>query len=110
MGFARIFVGYSVRVLEEIMRHGIKNSLLGLRVFGLSLLFVSATAAVPSGMAQSVQVQARDSDKVMFNPTSFKYHIPSCSAARRCTHCIEITRKEAREKGGVPCKLCGAGE
>lgn len=53
---------------------------------------------------------ASDSDKVVFNTNSSKYHAASCSAAKKCTHCIEITRKEAKERGGVPCKLCGAGE
>ena len=59
---------------------------------------------------ERISLQARESDKVMFNVNSLKYHIPSCNAAKRCTHCIEITRREAKEKGGVPCKLCGAGE
>jgi hypothetical protein len=62
------------------------------------------------GSDQIYVQQAKETDKVMFNINSRKYHIPSCSAARRCTHCIETTRREAKEKGGVPCKLCGAGE
>jgi hypothetical protein len=57
-----------------------------------------------------VELQAKDTDTVVFNPRSLKYHIPSCSAAKRCTHCIPITRREAKNRGGVPCKLCGAGE
>lgn len=62
------------------------------------------------GSDQLYVQQARETDKVLFNINSLKYHIPSCSAAKRCTHCIETTRKDARAKGGVPCKLCGAGE
>lgn len=75
------------------------------------------TAAIVVSLFQSqpvhserINLQAKGSDRVMFNVNSLKYHIPSCSAAKRCTHCIEITRKEAKDRGGVACKLCGAGE
>lgn len=56
------------------------------------------------------QTAASDQDIVLFNTNSHKYHIPSCNAAKRCTHCVEMTRKKAKECGGEPCKLCGAGE
>lgn len=50
-------------------------------------------------------------DVVVFNTKTFKYHIPSCMWAKRCTcNCIKISRKEACSRGGVPCKVCGAGE
>lgn len=55
-------------------------------------------------------LQAKDTDIVYFNTNSSKYHIASCRACKACTHCIELTRKEAKQRGGVPCKLCGANE
>ncbi len=56
-------------------------------------------------------IAASAKDIVIYNTKSDKYHIPSCSAAKRCTvNCIPLTRGEAKRRGGVPCKLCGAGE
>ncbi|MBY0552159.1 MAG: hypothetical protein K2W95_33070 [Candidatus Obscuribacterales bacterium] len=57
-----------------------------------------------------IALQAKDTDIVYFNTNSSKYHIASCRACKACTHCIELTRKEAKQRGGVPCKLCGANE
>ena len=45
---------------------------------------------------------------VFYNTNTHKYHKLSCVWAKRCTrHCIPVTRKEAIQKGGVPCKVCG---
>ncbi len=66
--------------------------------------------AIATGEAAYAALAAKDTDVVVFNPRSLKYHIASCGAASRCTHCVSITRKEAKAQGGVPCKLCGAGE
>lgn len=56
-------------------------------------------------------IAASQKDVVIYNTKTDKYHIPSCSAAKRCTvNCIPLTRGEAKQRGGVPCKLCGAGE
>jgi hypothetical protein len=54
---------------------------------------------------------ARDSDIVAFNTSNYKFHALTCIWAERCTaHCINITRKEAHKRGGIPCKVCGGGE
>jgi hypothetical protein len=71
------------------------------------LLFTTPTMGIAS---DQVYLAAQDTDKVVLNPKSLRYHIPTCKAALKCTHCIETTRKDAKAKGGVPCKLCGAGE
>lgn len=80
-------------------------------------VFVSTVSSVMllfGGMcaAQSVEVYlaGEDTDRVIFNMTSKKYHKPSCNTVKRCTNCVELSRKEAKERGGVPCKVCGAGE
>lgn len=44
---------------------------------------------------------------VAFNTNSYKYHYTSCRWAKKCTvNCIEITLKEAVDRGGIPCKVC----
>jgi hypothetical protein len=54
---------------------------------------------------------SRDSDIVAFNTSNSKFHALTCMWAERCTvHCINITRKEAHKRGGIPCKVCGGGE
>jgi hypothetical protein len=54
---------------------------------------------------------ARDSDTVAFNTSNNKFHALTCTWAERCTvHCINITRREAHKRGGIPCKVCGGGE
>jgi hypothetical protein len=51
---------------------------------------------------------ADDTETVAFNTSSRKYHCLSCRWAKQCTaNCIEITREEAKKRGGVPCKTCG---
>lgn len=47
-------------------------------------------------------------EKVAFNVKSMKYHCLTCSSALACTkNCIEVSRSEAKRRGGVPCKNCG---
>lgn len=67
-----------------------------------------ATVCRHTGRALQI---ARDSDIVAFNVSNNKFHALSCTWAERCTvHCIQITRKEAHKRGGIPCKVCGGGE
>ncbi|MCA9803536.1 MAG: hypothetical protein KC777_16305 [Cyanobacteria bacterium HKST-UBA02] len=54
---------------------------------------------------------AKDTDIVVLNKKTLKYHIPSCTYAKRCTkNCVKVKRSAAKDQGGVPCKVCGAGE
>jgi len=54
---------------------------------------------------------AQMNDPVVFNVQNHKFHQPACMWAKRCTkNCIDITRKEAHARGGIPCKVCGGGE
>lgn len=47
-------------------------------------------------------------ETVVYNVKTGKYHKPTCQAAIRCTkNCIKIDKVQAKQKGGVPCKLCG---
>lgn len=49
--------------------------------------------------------QAED---VFFNTKSKKYHNFYCRYVQKCTvNCVKITKKEAKQRGGVPCKVCG---
>ena len=84
----------------------------------LILFQVSASGAQPGlfaaglheGRGRAVPAASAD-DIVVFNTKSLKYHDPSCIWAKRCTvHCIKVKRSQARERGGVPCKVCGGGE
>ena len=48
-------------------------------------------------------------DTVVYNTKTRKYHAQSCASANKCTvNCIKIDRKQAIQRGGVPCKICGA--
>ena len=48
-------------------------------------------------------------DTVVYNTKTGKYHAQSCASAKKCTvNCIKIDRKQAVQRGGVPCKICGA--
>ena len=48
-------------------------------------------------------------DTVVYNTITGKYHAQSCASAKKCTvNCIKIDRKQAVQRGGVPCKICGA--
>lgn len=45
---------------------------------------------------------------VSFNVSTRKFHCPTCSHARACTrNCIELSRSEAIDRGGVACRTCG---
>ena len=47
-------------------------------------------------------------EKVAFNVESKKYHCLTCRWAIACTkNCIEVSRSEAKRRGGIPCKNCG---
>ena len=47
-------------------------------------------------------------EMVIYNTQTGKYHKPSCLSAKKCTvNCIKIDKKEAKAKGGIPCKRCG---
>lgn len=49
-------------------------------------------------------------EEVVFNTKSLIYHSPNCEWAERCTvNCITVTRDEAEDEGGRPCKVCGGG-
>lgn len=47
-------------------------------------------------------------ESVMYNTQTHKVHKVSCPHAKKCTkNCIKIEKKDAYNKGGVPCKTCG---
>lgn len=47
-------------------------------------------------------------EMVMYNTKTGKYHTLTCKWAKKCTvNCIKIDKKEAKKRGGVPCKVCG---
>ncbi|MFA7659115.1 MAG: hypothetical protein WCY19_06760 [Candidatus Gastranaerophilaceae bacterium] len=55
----------------------------------------------------AVAIEAR-AEKVAFNTKTYKVHKLSCPSAQVCTvNCVTIERKEAYQKGGIPCKKCG---
>ncbi len=48
-------------------------------------------------------------DTVVYNTKTQKYHSLNCEWAKKCTvNCIRIERKQAVQRGGIPCKVCGA--
>ncbi len=50
-------------------------------------------------------------ETVVYNTKTGKFHSPSCQWANKCTvNCIKIDRKEAVQRGGIPCKVCGGGK
>jgi hypothetical protein len=82
-----------------------------LAVIALTISSFGFTHASSHGQARNpVLIAAKDSEVVDFNLNSHIYHNPRFSAALRCTHCIKITRAEAKQRGGRACKLCGGGE
>ncbi len=47
-------------------------------------------------------------EMVMYNTKTYKYHKVLCKWAKKCTvNCIKIDKKEAIQRGGIPCKVCG---
>ena len=47
-------------------------------------------------------------EQVMYNTKTQNVHKTACVHAKKCTkNCIKIERKDAYDKGGKPCKVCG---
>ncbi|MBX9693091.1 MAG: hypothetical protein K2Z81_11950 [Cyanobacteria bacterium] len=90
--------------------------LVGLAVLSSLLLWSSSFNAVPSIALDRVPAQSperselADSDLVVFNEHSKKYHTTSCEWGKKAKSTVKIKRSEARKKGGVACKVCGGGE
>lgn len=64
-------------------------------------------AALLLALTFSVVVSGAE-EKVAFNVETRKYHCLSCRSAIACTkNCIEVSRSEAKRRGGIPCKNCG---
>lgn len=60
----------------------------------ISLFFVTTSVVV--------------AETVVFNTKTLKYHKPGCQWAQKCTvNCIKTEKKDAKAKGGIPCKVCG---
>jgi hypothetical protein len=52
--------------------------------------------------------QAGKEEKVYLNVETKKYHCLTCKWALKCTrNCIEVSRSEAKQRGGIACKVCG---
>ena len=50
-------------------------------------------------------------ETVVYNTKTYKYHKISCQYAKKCTvNCIQIDKKEAQKRGGIPCKVCGGSD
>ena len=64
-------------------------------IFCIIALFFVATASVFA-------------ETVVYNAKTGKYHTLGCQWAKKCTvNCIKIEKKDAKARGGVPCKVCG---
>lgn len=105
-------------ILDADYRHALRQRLDDIRlisiVSAILLLLMPVNFALDAeaqqGLAKPTQL-ANGSDIVVFNVSNLKFHSPSCIWACRCTkHCINITRAEAHQRGGVPCKVCNGGE
>jgi hypothetical protein len=47
-------------------------------------------------------------ETVVYNTKTGKIHSVGCPHAKKCTvNCVKIEKKEAINRGGVPCKVCG---
>ena len=47
-------------------------------------------------------------ETVVYNTKTGKYHNPGCQWEKKCTvNCIKLEKKDAKARGGVPCKVCG---
>ncbi len=53
-------------------------------------------------------IQPCVAEEVFYNTKSHKYHNFACRYVTKCTvNCIKIDKKEAKRRGGIPCKVCG---
>ena len=60
-------------------------------------IFLCAGVAMPA-----------EAKSVYYNTNTQIYHNPNCKWAKKCTkNCIIIDDKDARARGGRPCKVCG---
>ena len=46
-------------------------------------------------------------EQVYYNPQTKIYHSATCRYVSRCKKCIKIDIKQARQRGGRACKVCG---
>ena len=47
-------------------------------------------------------------EDVYYNTKTKKYHALGCRHAKSCdVNCVKIDKKEAKKRGGIPCKTCG---
>jgi hypothetical protein len=80
------------------------------RVMALSVLlaaFVGTVGTLATVRTNTPTAETTTQCVVYFNTKSFKYHNPSCQWAKKCTvNCITLPLDEAKERGGVPCKVC----
>lgn len=68
------------------------------KLFALALMMVMFFLSSSAAFAEMV----------MFNTKTLKFHSISCRYAVACTvNCIKIDKKQAIQRGGVPCKVCG---
>ena len=50
-------------------------------------------------------------DTVVYNTKTGKIHAIWCKWAEKCTvNCIKLERREAINRGGIPCKVCNGGK
>ncbi len=52
------------------------------------------------------QTSISPDEEVSYNQNTGKYHLKSCRWAKKCTHCVVTTKKEAEKDGGKPCRVC----
>ena len=55
-----------------------------------------------------ININACSAEDVFYNKKTHKYHNMYCRYVQKCTvNCIKIDKKEAKRRGGIPCKVCG---
>ena len=68
------------------------------KIFSTLLIILLFFVIAPAAFAETV----------VFNTKTLKYHKPGCQWAQKFTvNCIKTEKKDAKAKGGVPCKVCG---
>ena len=81
---------------------------IGLLSLGLPTVLLTLASVCLSLAAPASADSRKTEETVIFNTSSLKYHCENCSAALRCkSNCIRIPLSEARQRGGVACKMCG---